>query len=181
MGRVISDLGSFSETVANGDLLVCHNVSKAVNARDEKLPVEKFVQDMVHKRRNPFAIAQGLYATKTVDNNTATDIADLTKIGGGGVVAGAVLAGLEVQGTGIVGSALYAVVWAWSSETATVLSSQLFAMSSLTMTVYSDTMTPERVRFTVTQVNPSAVACTVRLSVFPISAYTDREMTLTAL
>lgn len=45
MGRVISDLPSFSEKVANGDLLVCHNVSKAENTRDEKLTVEKLLTD----------------------------------------------------------------------------------------------------------------------------------------
>ena len=50
MGRVISDLGSFSETVANGDLLVCHNVSKAVNTRDEKLTVEKLLTDALGNR-----------------------------------------------------------------------------------------------------------------------------------
>ena len=56
MGRVISDLPSFSETetVANGDLLVCHNMSKAVGARDEKLPVEKLVADMVLAQANTF-------------------------------------------------------------------------------------------------------------------------------
>ena len=50
MGRVISDLASFSETVANGDLLVCHNVSKAVNTRDEKLTVEKLLTDALGNR-----------------------------------------------------------------------------------------------------------------------------------
>jgi len=54
MGRKISDLASFSETVANGDLLVCHNVSKDDGARDEKLPVEKFVADMVLAQANTF-------------------------------------------------------------------------------------------------------------------------------
>ena len=49
MGRVISDLGSFSETVANGDLLVCHNVSKTSN-KDEKLTVEKLLTDALGNR-----------------------------------------------------------------------------------------------------------------------------------
>ena len=50
MGRVISDLPSFSETVADGDLLVCHNVSKAVNTRDEKLTVEKLLTDALQEK-----------------------------------------------------------------------------------------------------------------------------------
>jgi hypothetical protein len=50
MGRVISDLPLLTETVANGDLLVCHNVSKAAGARDEKLTVEKLLTDALGNR-----------------------------------------------------------------------------------------------------------------------------------
>lgn len=50
MGRVISDLASLTETVADGDLLVCHNVSKNEGARDEKLTVEKLLTDALGNR-----------------------------------------------------------------------------------------------------------------------------------
>jgi hypothetical protein len=130
-------------------------------------------------QRNQFTVAQGMTITKSVNNNTATDIADLTSASAA-FISGAVLASIEVSGGSNLSAALYAVVWGYSTEAATVLSSQLFGHTTLTMTVVAS-VSNKRVRFTLTQVNPDAVACTVRLSVFPISAWWDNVMTLTAL
>ena len=53
MGRVISDLPDFTGTVADGDLLVCHNVSNPSN-KDEKLTVSKLRTDAILARSNTF-------------------------------------------------------------------------------------------------------------------------------
>lgn len=55
MGRVISDLPDFTETVADGDLLVCHNVSNPSN-KDEKLTVSKLRTDAILARSNTFTV-----------------------------------------------------------------------------------------------------------------------------
>lgn len=55
MGRIISDLPDFTGTVADGDLLVCHNVSNPSN-KDEKLTVSKLRTDAILARSNTFTV-----------------------------------------------------------------------------------------------------------------------------
>ena len=61
MGREISDLPAFgstsspTDTVADGDLLVCHNVSNSSN-KDEKLTVSKLRTDAILARSNTFTV-----------------------------------------------------------------------------------------------------------------------------
>ena len=74
MGREISDLPSFgstsspTDTVADGDLLVCHNLSKADGTRDEKLTIDKFRTDALLARANTFTVGNQQVTSNSASN-----------------------------------------------------------------------------------------------------------------
>lgn len=83
MSRVISDLPNFTGTVADGDFLVCHNVSNSSN-NDEKLTISKLLTDTILARANTFTANQRVDALVGVNAVPSTDAQVLVVSGAAG-------------------------------------------------------------------------------------------------
>lgn len=131
-------------------------------------------------QRNQFTVAQGLLATKSsVANNSATNIATVT-LGGGGALAVAFLVGIEAFSASNASGALWAVTIGYSTITATKLSEGLFGHSSIVLAASINTGT-RVLTLTITQINGSAEANTIRVSVLPVVAVGDAALTIASL
>lgn len=77
----IADLAAVDETVADGDLLVLHNISKATNLKDQGLTITKLRTDAFLGRANTWSAAQAFSAgviTQRARTGATGSIADDT-------------------------------------------------------------------------------------------------------
>lgn len=130
--------------------------------------------------RNQFSVGQGMLATKSsVANNTGTGIGTVT-LGGSGAIAVAFLVGIEAFSASNASGALWIVTCGYSTVTATKVSEALFGHSSIVLAASINTGT-RVITLTITQINGTAEANTIRLSVSPISAAGDGALTIASL
>lgn len=130
--------------------------------------------------RPQFAAGVGLTGAKSnVANNSATALCDIV-IGGAGVLAANYLAAITVTSGSTSSGQIWAITQGFNAAGAAKLGEALFGHSSIVITAAANTA-GRKVTLTITQINGSAQACMVTVSVLPIMVISDPEITLTML
>lgn len=130
--------------------------------------------------RQAFAAGVGLQGTKTgVAHNVATPLCDIIS-GGSSALAANYLVAITVASGSTVSAQTLLVTQGFSQVAAAKLGESLFGHSSITVAAAANTG-QRKATLTITQVNGAAQACTVSVSVLPLMAHADPEITLTML
>lgn len=130
--------------------------------------------------RQAFVAGVGLQGTKTgVAHNVATPLCDII-ITGTGILGANYLVALTVISGATSSAQTWLVTLGFNQTAAAKLGESLYGHSSITVAAAANTA-QRKVTLTITQVNGAAQACTVSVSVLPLMAHADPEITLTML
>lgn len=166
-----------------GDFLWVYDASAGSTDKDRKVNISKFgilANTNAFTGQNSFATTTGLTGTKaTVAHNSATAICRLT-IGGSSSLAASYLIAISLTSTNTSSSVMYLLSHGYSTATIAEHAEALFGHSAVTVTAAADTAN-RRVTLTMTQVNGSSEAVSIRVAVIPLCVHDNAAITLTML
>ena len=182
MARYIENLNECTDPTTS-DYLLVYDDSAGATDKDRKVNISRFgilANTNAFTGQTSFSTTTGLTGTKaTVAHNSATAICRLT-VGGASALAASYLIAINLTSANTSSSVMYLLSQGYSTATIAEHAEALFGHSAVTVTATGD-VANRRATLSLTQVNGSSEAVSIRVSVIPLCVWDNAAVTLTML